>query len=198
MDSGHAIGTVAELTPEQLRQRIAEIQLPEKITSFSRPVRLAILGATLSRRLRADMQPDRNATIEPVGSFQDRQAFLDAADELDADVLVVELPFLDNGSAAEVRTLSRHCGVSRALAVFGFGSREAAANQERQGITALRFPVIWEEICLLAGAGTLPPRQQRSMDFEVSLMEQALKKVIEVEGIDLNDRPAGERIVTDK
>jgi DNA-binding transcriptional MerR regulator len=170
VDSGHAIGTIAELSLEQLHQRLAETRLTDQSLPASRPVRLVILGATLPQRLRADLESDRGDTIVLVGSYQHREDLLHTEPGRDVDALVVELPMLDGRSAAELRKLNRHCGASRTLVVFGFGSSEVVAQLERSGITTLRFPVTWEEIRVLAGAGIQPPRAQQTTDSETGLM----------------------------
>jgi DNA-binding transcriptional MerR regulator len=175
VDSGHAIGTIAELSIEQLRERLADTRLSDRGFTASRPVRMAILGATLPQRLRADLESETGETIELVGSYESREEILSAEPAQDVDVLVVELPVLDGKSATELRELSRHVRASRTLIVFGFGSAEIVAQLERSGTTALRFPVTWEEIRVLAGAEWPPQNRQQETDledFEAGLIEE--------------------------
>jgi len=172
VDSGHAIGTIAELTLEQLHQRIAETRLADHRPRLDRPIRLAILGATLPRRLHADLESDKGETVELVGSFESRQDLLETADMLGADVLLVELPMLDGGSVADIRELKRRCGAARTLIVYSFANREAVAHLERQGVTTLRFPVTWPEIRVLVGAGVQAARPKQSEDPDAGLMDE--------------------------
>jgi len=175
VDSGHAIGTIAELSMDQLRERLADTRQTDRGFVASRPVQMAILGATLPQRLRADLKSEQGETIELVGSYQRRDEFLSAEPGQDVDVLVVELPVLDGRSAAELRELNRHCSASKTLVVFGFGSAEILAQLERLGITALHFPVTWGEIRVLAGAQTYPRKQQQTAhleDIDAGLMEE--------------------------
>jgi DNA-binding transcriptional MerR regulator len=160
VDSGHAIGTIADLSMEQLRERLADTRLTDRGRAAARPVRMAILGATLPQRLQADLESEQGETIERVGSYESREEFLSVEPAQDVDVLLVELPVLDGKSAPELRELSRHCRASRTLVVFGFGNAEIVAQLERSGTTALRFPVTWEEIRVLAGAEWYPPQKQ--------------------------------------
>jgi hypothetical protein len=100
---------------------------------------------------------------------------LSAEPAQDVDVLLVELPVLDGKSAPELREVSRHCGASRTLVVFGFGNAEIVAQLERSGTKPLRFPVTWEEIHLLAGAGWYPQKQPQTSeleDIEAGLIEE--------------------------
>lgn len=180
VDGGHAIGTIAELSMEQLRERLANTRLSDRDFVPSRPVRMAILGSTLPQRLRADLESEQGETIELLGSYRHREEFLSAEPSQGLDVLVVELAVLDNRSIAELRELNRHSGASRMLVVFGFGRAEIVDELERSGIRALRFPTTWEEIRILAGAQTDPCKQQRTTDvgdMEAGLMVEPLERL---------------------
>jgi DNA-binding transcriptional MerR regulator len=175
VDSGHAIGTIAELSMAQLRERLADTRLTDRDTAVERPVRCTILGATLPQRLPADLGSEQGETVELVGSYHNRKEFLNAEPGQDVDVLIVELPVLDGKSASELRELSTHARASRTLVVFGFGNAETVAQLERSGTRALRFPVTWEEIRLLAGIEWKPQRQQpttETADVETGLIEE--------------------------
>jgi DNA-binding transcriptional MerR regulator len=175
VDSGHAIGTIAELSMEQLRERLAETRVTDRGFVASRPVRMVILGPTLPKRLQAGLESEPADTVDLVGSFQSRDELLSAKQGQDVDVLIVELPVLDGKSAPQLRELSRHCQASRTLVVFGFGSADVVSQLERSGTTALRFPVTWEEVRVLAGAESHPQKQQRNAgieDLEASLIEE--------------------------
>jgi len=172
VDSGHAIGTIAELSLEQLHERLAETRLTDRGLPASRPLRLAIVGATLPQRLRADLESEQGETIEPIASYQRREDLLKSEPAPDVDVLLVELPTLDSGSAADIRSLTRHCGATRTLVVFGFGTSDVVAQLERKGIVTLRFPVTWEEIRVLAGAQAPRSAPGDTTDLDAGLMEE--------------------------
>ena len=180
VDSGHAIGTIAELSMEQLRERLAESRLTDRGLAVTRPVRMAILGATLPQRLQADLESEKGGAVELVGSYRSREEYFGAEPAQDVDVLVVELPVLDTGSAADLRELGRHCGASRTLVVFGFGSSEVVAKLERTGTRVLRFPVTWEEIRALAGAELHrqeQPQPTELEDVEAGLFEETPERL---------------------
>jgi DNA-binding transcriptional MerR regulator len=166
VDSGHAIGSIAELSMEQLRERLADTRLTDRGFAATRPVRMAILGATLPQRLQADLESEQGETVDLVGSYRSREELLSSEPAQNVDVLLVELPVLDGKSAPELRELSRHSRASRTLVVFGFGNTEVIAQLERSGTTALRFPVTWKEIRVLAGAAWYPPKQLQTTEFE--------------------------------
>jgi len=180
VDSGHAIGTIAELSMEQLRERLADTRLTDRSFVAARPVRMVILGATLPQRLQAELESDQGETVELVGSYRSREELLSSEPAQNVDVLLVELPVLDGKSAPELRELSRHSRASRTLAVFGFGSAEIVAQLERSGTMALRFPVTWEEIRVLAGADWYPQKQPQTTeleDVEARLIEESPERL---------------------
>jgi DNA-binding transcriptional MerR regulator len=175
VDSGHAIGTIAELSMEQLRERLADTRLTDRGFVAARPVRMAILGATLPQRLQAELESEQGETVELVGTYRSREELLSVESVQDVDVLLVELPVLDGKSAPELRELSRHFRAARTLVVFGFGNAEVVEQLEHSGTTALRFPVTWEEIRLLVGAEWYPRKQPQTIeleDVEAGLIEE--------------------------
>jgi MerR family transcriptional regulator, light-induced transcriptional regulator len=169
VDSGHAIGTIAELSLDQLHERLAETRLTDRGLPASRSLRLAIVGATLPQRLRTELGSEQVEGIEPVGSYRHREDLLKAEPAADVDVLLVELPTLDSGSAADIRELTRHCGATRTLVVFGFGTSDIVAQLERSGIVTLRFPVTWEEVRVLAGAQAPRSAPRETTDLDAGL-----------------------------
>jgi len=172
VDSGHAIGTIAELSLDQLHQRLAETRLTDRSLPASRPLRMVILGATLPQRLAADLESEQGETIESVRSFKRPEELLNTESLHDVDVIVVELPTLDSGSRTVLRDLSRHCGASRTLVVYGFGRSVVVSQLERSGIVTLRFPVTWEEIRVLAGAEARRPAPRETRELDAGLMEE--------------------------
>ena len=147
VDSGHAIGTVANLTLEQLEERTATSQTASAATEARHkgPVRLALVGATLAVKLDAELGALSDAALQIAGAFDQQVDFERAAPDLAADVLVVELPTLNDDSVGLVRRLQRRCGARRLVVVYGFARAQNLAQMSDQGIAALRFPVSWGE-----------------------------------------------------
>jgi DNA-binding transcriptional MerR regulator len=167
VDAGHAIGTVANLSLEQLEDRAAGVQAATGRQAaearLAGPVGLVLVGATLPLRLQhAGRGPDERL-LRLAGTFTEVEAFEAAAAGLDADVLVLELPTLAANSLAAVRRLQRLCGAHRAIVVYGIGSSTFVSQFEDQGITTLRFPATWDDLrraCCPDGPGTAPPRRE--------------------------------------
>jgi DNA-binding transcriptional MerR regulator len=179
VDSGHAISTIAGLTVEQLQERIAETRIADQSVKLEQPIRLVLLGATLPKRLQGELEADVGRAVELAGAFEGPEEFLDSAEDLDAHVLVIELPVLDSTSAADVRELGRRCGAVRTLVVYGFASRESVAHLERQGIMPLRSPVTWEEIRALLGVADQPAVQQQATVPDGALLEAPPERLYE-------------------
>ncbi len=68
-DSGHAIGTIAELLLDQLHERLAETRFTDRGLPASQSLRLAIVCTALSQRLRTDLESEQGEGIEPAGSY---------------------------------------------------------------------------------------------------------------------------------
>ncbi len=149
VDAGHAIGTVANLTLEQLQARAATVQSAQAASDArpgQGPLGLVLVGNTLPLRLAAGLRELDADAFVLAGSFADPAEFAAAAGELQADVLVVEMPTLNDDGSTQVRRMQRQCGARRLIVVYGFAQSRALGRLEEQGIVALRFPVTWEEL----------------------------------------------------
>ena len=115
VDAGHAIGTVANLTLEQLEARAASVHAAQVSGGARRkgPLRLAVVGVSLPLRLESDLRSLDDEELTLAGSYLEEADFEAAAAELQADVLVVELPTLNADAVGRVRRLQRLCGARR-------------------------------------------------------------------------------------
>jgi DNA-binding transcriptional MerR regulator len=150
VDSGHAIGTVANLSLEQLEERAAGVAAAagghHAEPRYSGPVSIVVVGVTLPVRLQHGGRGPDERLLQLVGSFAEIEDFEAVAAELDVDVLVLELPTLAADSLSRLRRLQRLCGARQAVAVYGIGSSTFVAQMEDQGVTTLRFPVTWDDL----------------------------------------------------
>lgn len=144
VDAGQAIGTVAALTLDQLHARLAQLGGTPASPSPDEPVRLLLVGPTLPLRLAADAAAEDAQRLRVVGRL-DGLAALEQAD-MQADVLLVECPTLDERSAHRLRRVRRQTGAQRLLVVYGFAPREAVAAVEAEGTVLLRFPASWAAV----------------------------------------------------
>ncbi len=171
VDAGHAIGTVANLDLEQLQERVTTIRQAKsgKTASAKGPVNVMVLGATLPVRLNAERAAIKADGLRISGAYLNDTDFERAAGSVEADILVVELPTLNQESVAKVRRMQRRCGARRLVVVYGFARQLLLAQLEEQRVTALRFPVRWDQL-RRACCPTLAPAQQQAeaSDFEAA------------------------------
>ena len=158
VDAGHSIGTVANLDLERLKERVLAAQgsTVGGTTSSKSPVKLALIGATLSVRLRPELDAVDGEAISFAGAFASLEEFERVAGSTAVDVLVVELPTLNEEPVAKVRRTQRLCGARRLVIVYGFARKQQLAQLADQRVTTLRFPVRWEALYQACCAGSPP------------------------------------------
>ena len=141
VDAGHAIGTVADLTTEELQNRLRVDKVPPHAHSGAPDgtCRVAIGGDALTGRVRAGEK--ELGGIDVVAYSHDlRQAAADARLQK-AEVLVLELPTVHPETGLEILQLLRQSNAERLVIVYGFGTRRAVASLERPNVTTIRAPV---------------------------------------------------------
>lgn len=148
VDAGHAIGTVANLTLEQLEERVAAAQSAQGMAQPVRsgPLRLVIVGSSLPLRLEESLRNLDSESLTLAGSFFEVSEFEEVARDLRADVLVVEVSTLSDQEISKVRRMQRLCGARRLAVVYGIAPSRSLNQIEDLGAVALRFPVHWEEL----------------------------------------------------
>ncbi len=156
VDSGHAIGTVANLTLDQLGERAnqASIAVGTSKPRDSGPVRTVLLGATLTVRLAPQIAESNARGVEVIASFTDVDDFEAAAGDLDVDVLVVEFSTLNDQNLTRLRGWQRRCNARRAVVVYGFSNSLLVERLNEQGVQTMRFPASWPDVrraCLPPG-----------------------------------------------
>jgi len=144
VDAGQAIGTVATLNLAELEARGQQLESVDSALPPDQTSRLLLAGPTLPLRLAAAINAEDPALLQVVGSYQDLSDLEQT--ELQADVLLIECPTLDERSAQRLRRVRRLSGARRVLVIYGFAPRDALAAVEAEGFTLLRFPVGWEAL----------------------------------------------------
>lgn len=159
VDSGDRIGAVADLSVEQLQERLNthERQGMSKIkTAPQRVPRVAVLGDVLPARLRRH-QPTCEG-IEFVLMTRSRSDFEAKLKTVRPDVIVLEYPTVHHQTSSDVQALFRKSGAERAVVIYGFGSQRAVARLDTYQTTPLRAPVDLPELrhILVAASGEHP------------------------------------------
>jgi MerR family transcriptional regulator, light-induced transcriptional regulator len=141
VDDGNAIGSVAGLALEQLRERIKGLPPPAAEAGPERPCRVLVLGSTLADRLAAkgDVLPD--PALELVGIYREPGPFLAEAQDLAADLVVLEYASIHAEDIREIGSLVARSGAARALVVYAFATRATLERLESPNLVPLRGPI---------------------------------------------------------
>ena len=142
VDAGHAIGTVALLSDEQIRARLAGAAPRPRQTRSQ--CRIGVEGAALLERLRQAWAERSDICLV------DARADLGAGDHLDA--LIIEIETLVPPVLKLLRQLRSTLRPTLTIAVYGFGTRQALTRLDQEGIIALGMPADpahLARICLL-------------------------------------------------
>lgn len=152
VDAGHAIGTIAGLSLEQLQTRVG--YQPRNVSSpqgdFKAP-QVAVLGDTLAAQFA--VTPPRAEGVDWVLASRDRENFPAAARAAGAQVLVLELPTVMADAYVTVQRILSQSGAEHAVLVYGFGTRKSLKQLIAANCTVLRAPAGPEELrmaCLRA------------------------------------------------
>ncbi len=148
VDAGDAISIVAPLTDDELRARLAEVSgLARREAAADlhdldlerRPLRLCVLGAAVSERLRAN-----TAGLAELDVVVSEAVYADALDALRSrpvDVLVVGFDALETDYAGRFRALQEAAGARLGVVLYAFARRADLAQLADAGAKLLRGPL---------------------------------------------------------
>jgi MerR family transcriptional regulator, light-induced transcriptional regulator len=140
VDRGDAISSVANLTLEQLRERIRGTDLTEEPSAPHRPCLVLVIGPSLSDRFRREMTAlDGIELVDAYTSIEDYLA--SGRPSAVPDVLVLEYPTVHGDQVREISDLVAHCGAARAILVYTFASRGTIDRLDARRVTPRRAPV---------------------------------------------------------
>lgn len=157
---GNAIGSIAKLGLEDLRQRLIGDEMSEPV--FGETNKVIIVGAGVSEKITLDRLPELNI----VARFT-HCAEANAKANLSADLVVVELETLFPENVAQIRDLIMRTKAERGILLYHFASAKTATALARAipGLMLLQAPVSGDRIrreCLVQlsamneGAASVP------------------------------------------
>lgn len=143
-DTGHAIGSIANLNEEQLRQvasthaRSLRLRHPEP-TSRTVPWRVVVVGQALATRLQRPALLQRLGRVIRVVAVHDDLAQVAATRSGESvDTLLLQAPKVGPAILAELQAASARCGARRSAMLYGFGAAAACDAIADAGIVVLR------------------------------------------------------------
>jgi len=171
VDRGHAIGTVARLDLQELRNRLAQSGAHNPAELVEGHARLCIAGEALSIRVRhAQNIPEG---IDVVGVYSDLQHFLE--DENDCDTLIIELPFMDHEIVRRLQDANLRNHAHHLVVVYAFAPSAILRQLQRLRVETERAPVtlehLWQRV--LGASSTTADTSALAFDPDVITSEPA-------------------------
>ncbi len=125
VDRGFSIGQIANLDLEQLRARRDEVVRQANDLQLARadqPIRVAALGRFALQGLgRSGVLPEQ---VELISLESDPRRFRADIRRLRPDVLLIEVPVVDDRTAERIADLRDLCGAGRVMVLYNFGRGE--------------------------------------------------------------------------
>ena len=140
VDRGDAISSVANLSLDQLRERVRGTDLTSPPETCAQPCRVLVIGATLASRLKRVAA--QLTGLDFVG-FHDSFDMLRSSSPVSAgpDVVVLECPSLHADQVRQISARIAETGAARAILVYTYANQAALARLDARRILAKRAPV---------------------------------------------------------
>lgn len=114
--------------------------------------RVAIVGEALSIRVEHYRLPWLDLAV----ATPDLELAFHALRDVAADVMLIEVPTLQRGSARDIRALARQIGAQRIIVEYGYGPQRVEQELRAAGFSLVRAPLDigqLEALCLLPASG---------------------------------------------
>lgn len=137
VDAGHAIGTVATLSDEQIQSRLG-VSPPATRDAAAEPCRVIVSGLALAERLRSAW-----AGRDDIGVVRELPPLAEIADNIEADsadALIVSVPTLQGAVTRQLRQLRSNLRATVMIVVYGFGTQPVLKRLDEEGILAVGMP----------------------------------------------------------
>lgn len=141
VDQGHAISTVANLSIEDLHNRLSHSTNHKTAEISTTSQSIIVVGEALSVRATSSHLPD-NLHID--ATYSNLEDF--ASNPRKTDILIVELPFLDKNTTRLLGSpqLSTNCG--KLVLIYAFSPSNILQQLKRLQIEVLRAPVTMDQV----------------------------------------------------
>ena len=143
-DTGHAIGSIAALNEDDLRQVASTHATSLAVRGANAPVRtepwrLVVVGEALARRLQRPALMQRvGRSLQIVATHADLAQVAAVHPDTPADALLHHAPRLGPTSLGELQAAIETCGARRGAVLYGFGATAVCDAITASGIAVLR------------------------------------------------------------
>jgi len=161
VDLGHAIGSIAALDLEQLKSMFehASNVVHTPVTGSLRSkasgaISIAIVGEAIALRLSCHPFP----SVQVISSAQNLALALKTMQGITADYLIIELPSLQNETAAAIRSLAQQLGTPRVVVEYGFSSKRVEQEMRALGYHLAKTPIAMVELEAIFARSAIAPK----------------------------------------
>ncbi|MCC6069571.1 MerR family transcriptional regulator [Massilia sp. GCM10020059] len=145
VDQGHPIGSIAGLPADQLSALAAPAAAGA--ASHAGPVRVAVIGEGLRRRIAADGRYANQ--LEMVGSCGRLEQAESMLHDIRPEVLLVELSELDDAALPKIAAARQQAGAAATLVMYRFCASATIRELRAQGCLVARVPAELGELVML-------------------------------------------------
>lgn len=173
VDNGHAIGSVARLSMDQLTDRIEKLEETgpangtNGLNSTNAVQRIGLIGTSILQSVREAADADENLRI--VGEFEDLEELQRSLQPGAIDTVVYENDTLFMEDLSSIQRSIESVGASRGLVIYRFAEGKVPETAQSIGVTALRAPIESAGIKMALGAHLQPGAkvETREISFHV-------------------------------
>ncbi len=134
-EQGHSVSSLADLSIDELRERLSASTLNKPVEKQRQQNRCCVIFLNDSLRLRVGRDL---LLFDDIDVFDRPAAGPLLATRPRADVLVLELPTLNESSLHHIQQHLSEMGCASAVVVFNFGAKNTIAQLERSGMVCLK------------------------------------------------------------
>lgn len=162
VDAGYAIGSIASLGLEQLRQMLGNAAPASplapgfRIAGANPPLRVAAVGEGIALRLERHRLP----FLHLAASSPAMARALESMREVKVDALLLEFPTLQPDTPQAIRALAQQVGARFILVEYGFGPKRVEQELRELGYHPVHAPLDMNQLEMLLGVmpTTAPPQ----------------------------------------
>lgn len=145
VDQGHPIGSIAGLPADQLNALAAPAAAGT--ASYAGPVRVAVIGEGLRRRIAAD---GRYASqLDMLGACDRVEQAESLLHDIQPDVLLIELSELVDADVPKIVAAGKHAGAAATLVMYRFCASATIRELRAHGCLVARVPAELGELVML-------------------------------------------------
>lgn len=171
VDMGHAIGTVARLTNDELSERL-KIHNKKSVTAInnesSHSVNVVVIGNVLALQIEHSTMEKSNFSF--TGVYADENTFIQNKPEKAIDILILEYPAIHENQIEKIEAVFKASGAKKLILIYGFTNSAAKKILNKTEHKYIQAPVslnnLQREISDLISDNELEANQPKNIALE--------------------------------